>query len=202
MDLPENYTDYNSRELKDLEIKYFPNFLSPPEADLYFTILIKALDWKQYKVKIFGKEIPQPRLSALYAESEVSYTYSGLTLTPNKFSEELLEIRRRLKNIYPIDFTHCLANLYRDGSDSMGLHSDDENELGKDPVIASISLGATRKFKLKHKFEKGLKFDLDLEPGSLLLMAGGTQHYWKHELPKTAKPVGPRINLTYRKLLF
>ena len=99
------------------------------------------------------------------------------------------------------DFTHCLANLYRDGKDSMGLHADDEKELGRNPVIASVSLGATRKFRLKHIFDKSLKLDIDLEPGSLLIMKGTTQHFWKHELPKTSLITGSRINLTYRKIM-
>lgn len=187
--------------LREAEISYMENFLSAPKADKYFNILLKELQWEQHYIKIFGKTHPQPRLSALYAENEDSYTYSGLTLKPLKFHSVLKELQEKLAKVSEIKFTHCLANLYRDGSDSMGLHADDERELGVNPVIASISLGASRKFRLKHQKIKGEKMDLILEHGSLLLMQGTTQQYWKHELPRTRKPVGPRINLTFRKIL-
>ncbi len=188
-------------DLPDSEIIYFRHFLGKDSADFYFNALMQNLDWQQHNIKIFGKTLPQPRLTALYAESEVPYTYSGLTLFPKKFTFDLLELKKEFQKYSPIHFTHCLANLYRDGSDSMGLHSDDEKELGKNPVIASLSLGATRKFKLKHRFKKDQKLEIDLEPGSLLLLKGTTQHFWKHELPKTKKEPGPRINLTFRKII-
>lgn len=187
--------------LPDLDIKYFKNFLSKEEAEHYFQRLMENLDWQQYSIKIFGKNVPQPRLTALYAESPISYTYSGLTLHPHPFPTELKALQEKLELVTNAKFTHCLANLYRDGQDSMGLHADDEKELGKKPVIASLSFGETRKFRLKHKYDKNLKFDLDLVSGSLLLMQGATQHFWKHELPKTARSIGPRINLTFRKII-
>lgn len=187
--------------LPDSDIIYYRNFLEIEAADAYFATLMKDLDWQQYSIKIFGKIIPQPRLTALYAKAEVPYTYSGLTLFPKKFTSELLELEKELKQYTPVHFTHCLANLYRDGKDSMGLHADDEKNLGKDPVIASVSLGASRKFKLKHRNNKDQKFEINLEHGSLLLMMGSTQHYWKHELPKTKPETGPRINLTFRKII-
>ncbi len=187
--------------LPDSDIIYYRNFLEKEAADAYFGTFMKDLDWQQFSIKIFGKTIPQPRLTALYAKAEVPYTYSGLTLFPKKFTLELLELCKELKQYTPAHFTHCLANLYRDGKDSMGLHSDDEKNLGKDPVIASVSLGASRKFKLKHRNNKDQKIEIDLEHGSLLLMMGSTQHYWKHELPKTKPDTGPRINLTFRKII-
>lgn len=187
--------------LPDADIKYYGNFLSEPEAARYFSCLLDNLDWQQHHIKIFGKSLPQPRLTALYAETDEAYTYSGLTLQPIPYTEELKVIQNKIKEIMDVDFTHCLANLYRDGRDSMGLHADDEKELGKNPVIASISLGETRKFRLIHKYDKSLKLNIDLEPGSLLIMQGTTQHYWKHELAKTSASKGPRINLTYRKIL-
>lgn len=187
--------------LREAEIFYMANFLSAPQAYKFFNILLKELSWEQHYIKLFGKTHPQPRLSALYAENDDSYTYSGLTLQPLKFHPVLKELQEKLAEVSEIKFTHCLANLYRDGKDSMGLHADDEKELGNNPVIASISLGANRKFRLKHQENKTEKLDLTLEHGSLLLMQGTTQHYWKHELPRTRKPVGPRINLTFRKIL-
>lgn len=192
--------NFFSPNLPDAEILYFKNFLTETEAALYFTRLMDTIAWQQHNIKIFGKSLPQPRLTALYAETDLAYTYSGLTLQPLILTEELKAIQDKLKEVTPTRFTHCLANLYRDGKDSMGMHADDEKELGKDPVIASVSLGETRKFRLKHKYDNKLKFNIDLEPGSLLIMQGPTQHYWKHELPKTSVPIGPRINLTYRKI--
>ncbi|MGM1055555.1 MAG: alpha-ketoglutarate-dependent dioxygenase AlkB family protein [Bacteroidota bacterium] len=196
---------FNSEEFKlnlpDSNITYYPEFLDPKIADRYFQIFLKELNWQHHDIKIFGKKIPQPRLTALYAVNDLSYSYSNLTLIPEKFTPELLEIQQKLKVQTGKDFTHCLANFYRGGSDSMGWHSDDEKVLGKDPVIASVSLGGVRNFQLKHKKIKDQKFKLDLEHGSLLLMAGGTQHYWKHQLPKTKKQVDPRINLTFRIIL-
>ena len=188
-------------DLPGADISYYRNFLSKDLGEAYFRTLLENLDWQQHRIKIFGKILPQPRLTALYAEGEVPYSYSGLTLFPKKFTPELQEIRQELEKHTPVHFTHCLANLYRNGNDSMGLHSDDEKGLGRNPVIASISLGATRKFKLKHKGRKDQKFEIDLEPGSLLLMQGSTQHFWKHELPKTKKQMAPRINLTFRTIL-
>ncbi|MCM4159758.1 alpha-ketoglutarate-dependent dioxygenase AlkB [Antarcticibacterium flavum] len=194
-------THFRKIKLRDADIIYLQDFLSGLEANAYFTQLMEELKWEQHYIKLFGKTHAQPRLTALYAENDSSYTYSGLTLQPHKFHPLLKNLTEKLKEITPSPFTHCLANLYRDGNDSMGLHSDDEKELGQNPVIASISLGATRKFRLKHKEFKDQKQDLLLEHGSLLLMQGTTQHYWKHELPRTKKEVGPRINLTFRNII-
>lgn len=190
-----------SFDLPKADVYYFPDFLAEKEADHFYTNLLKEIDWQQHHIKLFGRILPQPRLSALYAENEQLYSYSGLTLEPLKFSPLLKELQFKLEEVTDVHFTHCLANLYRDGNDSMGLHADDEKELGRDPVIASVSLGAVRTFRLKYKEEKDLKFDLELEHGSLLLMQGSTQHFWKHELTKTKKKVSSRINLTYRRIL-
>lgn len=186
--------------LPDADIYYFPGFLRKEIAEKYFRLFLKELHWQQKEIKIFGKKIPQPRLTGFYAENQTPYTYSSLTLKPEEFTPELEEIRKKLLTATGISFTHCLANLYRDGNDSMGWHADDEKVLGKNPVIASVSLGAKRKFQMKHKGIKDLKTELELEEGSLLLMQGPTQHHWKHQLPKTQKYVGPRINLTFRKI--
>ncbi len=196
---------FNSKEfnlnLPDSNITYYSDFLDPESAYRYFQIFLKELNWQHHDITIFGKKIPQPRLTALYAVNDLPYSYSNLTLIPEKFTSELLEIQQKLNVQTGKDFTHCLANFYRDGNDSMGWHSDDENALGIDPVIASVSLGGVRNFQLKHKNIKDEKFKLDLEHGSLLLMAGSTQHFWKHQLPKTKKQVTSRINLTFRTIL-
>lgn len=192
---------YIKPDLPDADLYYFPHFLDDATANYYYENFLNNLNWQQHYIKIFGKTLPQPRLSALYAENTTSYTYSGLTLQPEKYTEELKDLQIKLLNLTQLNFTHCLANLYRSGNDSMGWHSDDERELGKDPVIASLSFGGKRNFQLKHKAKKDLKFQLEPGPGSLLIMAGKTQEFWKHQIPKTTKPVPPRINLTFRVLL-
>ena len=200
MELFKNNEDRLDLNLPDANISYFPHFLKPEVANSAFDIFLDELEWRQHYIKIFGELLPQPRLTALYGNNDQSYTYSNLTLKPLKFTPELLEIHQKLKELTKINFTHCLANLYRDGNDSMGWHADDEKELGENPVIASVSLGASRRFQLKHRSDPNLKYQLELEHGSLLLMAGTTQHFWKHQLPKTRKPVSPRINLTFRTI--
>jgi alkylated DNA repair dioxygenase AlkB len=186
--------------LPDAELEYFPNFLNKEKADLLLQKLLKEVPWQQQNIKLFGKEIPQPRLTAFYAEQGISYTYSGLQLKPNSFSTELWELKQKTQELSGFDFNTCLANLYRHGNDSMGWHADDEKVLGKNPVIASISLGGIRRFQFKHKTNKDLKESIELQHGSLLIMKGSMQHFWKHQLPKTKKEVAPRINLTFRKI--
>ena len=186
--------------LPDAELEYFPNFLNKEKADLLLQKLLKEVHWQQQNIKLFGKEIPQPRLTAFYAEQGISYTYSGLQLKPNSFSTELWELKQKTQELSGYDFNTCLANLYRHGNDSMGWHADDEKVLGKNPVIASISLGGIRRFQFKHKTNKDLKESIELQHGSLLIMKGSMQHFWKHQLPKTKKEVAPRINLTFRKI--
>jgi len=190
----------NKITLPDADLVYYPNFLGNDLADNYFRSLLKKLQWEQYSIKLFGKTIPQPRLTALYALNTESYSYSGLKLNPLAFTKELKELYSEIVKITGSTFTHCLANLYRDGNDSMGWHADDEKELGKNPVIASLSLGAERNFQLKHKTNPELKYALKLEHGSLLIMQGSTQEFWKHQLPKTKKSIEPRINLTFRTI--
>jgi alkylated DNA repair dioxygenase AlkB len=201
MDLFSNTSKNNDLHLPDADIYYYKNFLNKAEADKFYNLFLKTLQWEQHNIKIFGKILPQPRLTALYADNNVSYSYSNLTLHPHAFTSELQDLQKRLHKVIGVNFTHCLANLYRNGTDSMGWHSDNEKELGKNPVIASLSFGTQRKFQLKHKNRKDLNYDLELEHGSLLLMKGTTQQLWKHQLPKTKKDIGPRINLTFRNIL-
>jgi len=199
MDLALNKKRLNLN-LPDAKISYFPHFLDHDLAGSFFKIFLNELEWRQHPIKIFGKLLPQPRLTSLYGINDQSYTYSNLTLKPHIYTPQLLEINEKLKEFTKVNFTHCLANLYRNGNDSMGWHSDNEKELGKNPIIASLSFGATRRFQLKHKTESTLKYQMELEQGSLLLMEGTTQHFWKHQLPKTAKPISSRINLTFRTI--
>ncbi len=184
--------------LPDSTIYYYKNFLSVEEADHYFEILKNTVPWRQDTIKLFGKEYLTPRLAALYGVNQKPYTYSNNTMLPHKFSKELIALNARLKEWTNTDFTTCLVNLYRDGKDSNGWHADDEKELGKNPVIASITLGQERFFHLKHRKDKTLKHKILLEHGSLLLMKDETQHHWLHQIPKTKKPLEERINLTFR----
>jgi alkylated DNA repair dioxygenase AlkB len=193
--------NYNKITLPDTNLEYYPNFLNNELANSYYKTLLNTLQWEQYSIKIFGKIIPQPRLTALYTLNSEPYSYSGLKLDPLDFTKELGVLYTEIVKITGSTFTHCLANLYRNGNDSMGWHSDDEKELGKNPIIASLSLGAVRNFQLKHKTDSALKYALALEHGSLLIMKGTTQEFWKHQLPKTKKILEPRINLTFRTII-
>ncbi|RNC87481.1 MAG: alpha-ketoglutarate-dependent dioxygenase AlkB [Allomuricauda sp.] len=185
-------------KLPDADIRYHPNFLSKEEADIYFDHFIKNVPWRHDDIKIFGKTFPQPRLTALYGNNGKTYTYSNITMKPLGFDTELKGIKQKLEQKFQVVFSTCLLNLYRDGQDSNGWHSDDEKELGTNPTIASISLGEERFFHLKHKTNKELKQKILLEHGSLLLMQGSTQHFWQHQIPKTKRKVGKRVNLTFR----
>ncbi len=192
------FPDVRHLNLPDGDISYFPEFLSIEKADHYFKVFLETVPWQQDDIKVFGKVYAQPRLTALYGNNKKPYTYSGLTMQPHEFTKELLDLKRLIETHTDVHFTSCLLNLYRDGQDSNGWHADDEKELGTNPVIASISLGQERFFHLKHKQNRTLKLKLPLEHGSLLLMKGGTQHHWLHQIAKTAKPCAPRINLTFR----
>ena len=185
-------------DLPDSDIVYYPNFFSEEEADYFFNSLKESVPWQQDEITLFGKTHPQPRLTALYGNNGKSYSYSNITMHPLEFTDELQDVKSAVENTAKVKFTSCLLNLYRSGKDSNGWHSDDEKELGQNPVIASVSLGAGRFFHLRHKIRKDQKHKILLEHGSLLLMQGVTQHFWQHQIPKTAKNIGERINLTFR----
>ena len=187
-------------ELKDGEILYDRNFLSSVEASRYFKILRNETAWQQDQIKVFGKVYDQPRLTALYANNNFPYSYSNITMYPSPFSATLLEIKEKVEQQLKKEFTTCLLNLYRHGQDSNGWHADNEKELGKNPIIASVSLGAERMFQMKHRTDNSQKIKINLIHGSLLVMSGSTQHYWLHQIPKTKKHVEERINLTFRIL--
>jgi len=182
----------------DGEAWLHPWVLGDRRADDVFAEVREAVEWESRSIILFGKETPQPRLAAWYGDE--SYTYSNLTLEARPMPPVLEEIRRVCETLSDATFNSVLANLYRDGNDSMGAHADDERELGPDPVIASLTLGALRTFRMRHR-ATGEKVELNLEPGSLLVMRGAMQHFWTHEIPKTRRPVGERINLTYRLIL-
>lgn len=184
--------------LPNAEVSYFPSFLRSEQADLYLKALKETIPWQQDEITLFGKTYAQPRLTALYADNGKPYSYSNITMHPHGFTTELSEIKTTVELEVQTKFTTCLLNYYRDGRDSNGWHSDDEKELGQNPVIASISLGAERFFHLRNKADKSIKHKILLEHGSLLIMQGETQHFWQHQIAKTTKKIGERINLTFR----
>jgi alkylated DNA repair dioxygenase AlkB len=183
---------------KEGEVFYFPGFLNKEEADHYLKIIQEYEDWQQDKINFKGKIQLIPRLQAWYGDEDKTFTYSGITLKPAPWTKELLELNVKLKEKMNIDFSSVLVNLYRHGNDSVAWHCDDSPELGVNPIIASISLGATRTFKLRNLADKTLKRDIKLEHGSLVIMQGETQHKWQHSVPKEPEELKARINLTYR----
>lgn len=174
-------------------------FLSQEDANLLFKHFEKTLPFHQGTINLFGKTHAIPRLEAFFATENKTYSYSGKTLETHPFTSELLSLKLKIEEFSHEYFNCVLVNLYRNGQDSNGWHADNEPELGKNPVIASLSLGVTRRFDLRHNHTKE-KLSFDLTNGSLLLMKGEMQHFWKHQIAKTKKVDARRINLTFRKL--
>lgn len=179
------------------EYIFYPNFFSKSESDLLLKSLRNNIVWKQESMNMYGKKIDFPRLTAWYGNNDKPYSFSGITLQPLPWSSEILTIKSKIEPIAKTEFNSVLLNLYRDGNDSISWHTDAEKELGINPVIASVNFGATRKFQLRHIKTKE-KLEIELTHGSLLIMQGELQHFWQHQVPKTSKPVGERINLTFR----
>ena len=185
-------------DLPDAEIIYYPQFFDKEQADIIFAELVKEIPWQQDEITVFGKKHLQPRLTALFGNEGKPYSYSNITMQPHPWNLLLQKLKSEIENVTGTNFTSVLLNYYRDGKDSNGWHADNEKELGINPVIVSLSFGAERTFQLKHNLDKDLKKSIILQHGSLLVMKGTTQHFWKHQIPKTAKPIGPRINGTFR----
>ncbi|WP_133480092.1 alpha-ketoglutarate-dependent dioxygenase AlkB family protein [Cognatilysobacter segetis] len=185
--------------LPDADVRFDPAWLAPAEAETLFAQLQAEIGWENHPVRLFGREVPAPRLSRWIGDADARYRYSGIFREPWPWTPSLAGLRARLRDALGIDFNSVLANLYRDGRDAMGWHADDEPELGPAPVIASVSLGATRRFVFRHRGGE-TRLALDLPAGSLLLMQGATQAHYRHALMRTARPVGPRINLTFRRI--
>ncbi len=184
--------------LRDAEIEYYPNFFDRERADELFGKLKDGIPWQQDSITVFGKTHPQPRLTALFGNEGKPYSYSNIVMQPHAWNPLLMFIKNEVEEVANENFTTVLLNQYRDGRDSNGWHADNERELGRNPIIASVSFGAERSFHMQHNSIKEQKLKINLEHGSLLIMKGTTQHFWKHQIPKTAKPVGTRINLTFR----
>ena len=179
------------------EYLFYPNFFTKSESDIFFQKLKSEIEWKQESMNMYGKKINFPRLTAWYGDNDKPYSFSGITLSPKVWNEELVSIKRKIEPIAKVDFNSVLLNRYRDGNDSISWHTDAEKELGLNPVIASVNFGATRKFQLRHIKTKE-KLEIELTHGSLLIMQGELQHFWQHQVPKTSQKVGERINLTFR----
>ena len=187
--------------LPDGELTYVPGFFSRSVGDRLLSNLSATVLWSQPRITIFGRQVHSPRLAAWYGDRESVYRYSGLTNQPLPWLSELLEIRHCVQQYVEGRFDGLLINLYRTGKDSMGWHSDDEKELGENPVIASVSLGASRRFLLRHRRCSDLPVhEVNLEHGSLLVMRGATQQNWRHSVPRMRNHDSPRLNLTFRQI--
>ncbi|MGL5096457.1 MAG: alpha-ketoglutarate-dependent dioxygenase AlkB family protein, partial [Planctomycetia bacterium] len=188
-------------EIPDADVVVRPGFFPPAEADALLAELHDTIAWKAESMMMFGKPVAAPRLSAWYGDPGAAYRYSGVTFQPTPWTEVLRRVKQRIEEPCGVVFNSVLANLYRDGRDGMGWHSDDERELGPEPVIGSVSFGAAREFQFQHKKDKWLRAAVALTNGCLLRMAGLTQTHWKHRIPKTTAPLPPRINLTFRTII-
>ncbi|HSC84169.1 MAG TPA: alpha-ketoglutarate-dependent dioxygenase AlkB [Pseudomonas sp.] len=190
--------DTPTLQLPGAELDFQPHWLDATRADCWLAQLLSETPWQQPHVFLHGRHYPVPRLLAWYGDAEASYRYSGLTHQPLPWTPLLAEIRAAVEQAAGQRLNGVLLNYYRDGNDSMGWHSDDEAVLGCDPLIASLNLGGTRRFDLRRKGQQRIEHSLQLGHGALLVMRGATQHHWQHQVAKTAKPVAPRINLTFR----
>ena len=173
-------------------------YLGTAEADGYLAELEDGIAWRQERIRVYGREVLTPRLTAWYGDPHAVYSWSGLTQRPRPWTRALTRLRRRIEDTAGVPLNAVLLNCYRDGRDSVSWHSDDERVLGPHPFIATLSLGATRRFQLAHRSADVARIDLDLTHGSLLLMRPPTQRHWKHRVPKQMRIRSPRINLTFR----
>jgi alkylated DNA repair dioxygenase AlkB len=204
--MPESSADAepDSRQVLDLldaDVYFYPAFFAPSQADRLLRELRDTTAWRQETIKLYGKRLNVPRLTAWYGDDGTSYVYSGIRNLPLPWTPALLEVKSPVESLAGAAFNSVLLNRYRTGKDSVSWHADDEPEFGEQPVIASVSFGDTRSFQLKHTKRQEWRASLELTHGSVLIMRGGTQANWLHRVPKTAKPVGERLNLTFRTIV-
>lgn len=193
-----------AKTVKDdnFHIKIYDSFLPLEDSDVFFQKLSININWRREQIFVWGKKRTTKRRVAWYADKGKKYSYSGLTLEPETWDEDLIQIKQQIQNITHQEFNSVLLNEYPDGRVGMGWHSDDEKELGINPIIASVSLGAERDFLFRHKKDKSIEpVKILLKHGSLLLMMGSTQHHWHHSLPIRRKVKDRRINLTFRNIV-
>ena len=187
--------------MPDADVLYVDRVTLPQPDGQLLQRLITEISWRSEEVAMWGRKVPQPRLTAWYGEAGASYAYSGIRLDPLPWTPLLLDLKSCVEQTAGSTFNSVLLNYYRDHEDSIGFHSDNEPELGERPVIASLSLGQERTFILKHKALRHLEpVRLRLASGSLLLMRGDTQRCWRHGIPKESRACGPRVNLTFRTI--
>ncbi|WP_158973858.1 alpha-ketoglutarate-dependent dioxygenase AlkB [Cellulophaga sp. L1A9] len=194
--------EFKKIKLKDGEVWYMESFIPLDKANNYFKTFLETINWRQEEIKMYGKTYPVPRKTAWYGYEGFNYKYSGILCNPEPWTKELLGIKRVIESFLPeSDFNSVLLNLYRNGSDKVSWHADDEKGLGTNPLIASVSLGATRRFDLKHKIDPDEKLQLELAPGSLVIMKSALQHNWLHQIPIQKRIFDSRINLTFRTIV-
>jgi alkylated DNA repair dioxygenase AlkB len=186
---------------KDGTVNYYRNILTHNEANYYFDLLLQNILWRNDEAVIFGKHIIAKRKVAWYGDSDYLYTYSNTTKQALAWTKELSDLKQRVEEVTGTKFNSCLLNLYHNGDEGIAWHSDDEKPLGENSIIASLSFGAERKFSFKHKHTKQT-ISVVLEHGSLLIMKDATQTNWLHSLPKSKKITRPRINLTFRTIVY
>jgi alkylated DNA repair dioxygenase AlkB len=187
-------------QIRNGKYLFIPQFLSKIESNRYLNIFSESIAWQQQEMQMYGRIVKFPRLTAWYGENDKPYSFSGITLQPNPWTQELLEIKEKIEPLSQVSFNSVLLNLYRDGNDSISWHTDAEKELGLNPVIASVNFGAERIFQLRH-MQTNERIDISLTHGSLLIMMGELQHYWQHQVPKTKMVKLPRVNLTFRTII-
>jgi alkylated DNA repair dioxygenase AlkB len=184
--------------LRDAQLHYVCAFYAKAKSQQLMSQLLATVPWQQETLNFGGRQVLIPRLQAWYGDVAANYGYSGLRLTPLPWTPALLDIKTAIEKRFDVRFNSVLLNYYRNGQDSVAWHSDNEPALGPDPLIASLSLGAERRFELKHRDGKTPKINIELADGSLLLMGSGLQRHWSHQLPKQAWITQPRLNLTFR----
>lgn len=187
-------------ELADADLRYFPRWVDAGLANRWLSELSTQTPWSQPQIKLYGRIVAVPRLVAWYGDADAQYRYSGLSHEPLPWTALLGEIRQRVQHEVGEPLNGVLLNYYRDGQDAMGWHSDDERELGLQPLVVSLNLGATRRFDFRRKGTSRIAYSIALEHGSLLVMSGLTQHYWQHQIARTRKVCAPRLNLTFRQV--
>jgi len=183
------------------DVHYQPEALGRAEADEALARLLTETPWRQDHALIFGRRVALPRLTAWYGNDGASYSYSGISMQPTPWTPLLVKLKALAERLAGVAFNSALLNYYRDGRDGVGWHADAEPELGRNPVIASLSLGATRRFEFRRKSPGRETHAIELAHGSCLVMAGAIQHEWHHRLPRAARVTAPRINLTFRRIV-
>ncbi len=199
--VPDTHGTIERVAMPDADVCFYPSFFAPREADALFDALRHTIDWKRETITLYGKAHHLPRLTAWYGDPHKTYRYSGIKVEASDWTPALRTIKKAVEPVSAVRFNSVLLNLYRDGSDSVAWHSDDEPELGNNPVIGSVSFGAERVFQMKQKTHREEQRQILLTHGSYLLMKGSTQHHWLHQIPKSRTPMGERMNLTFRIIM-